>query len=283
MVHSQAALPELHGRVNDLAGILPDATERGLEARLAALETDTGAQLVVLTLQSLNGEPIEDFGIRLAEAWRVGREGIDDGAILIVAVEDRQLRIEVGYGLEAGLTDLRAKQIIADTITPRFRAGDFPGGIDAGVTALEHVLRDEPLPAPAAGIDDPATRSLFLGIFMLVAWIVSTLGINGPGPIAWSIYAILTPFWLVFPSVALGPGWGLVAMLAWLIVFPMLRLGWGRTLRTGGRGGAGPAAFGGGPGPFGGRSGGGGSGGGFGGGFSGGGGSFGGGGASGGW
>ena len=141
------AIPALTARVSDLTGTLNAEQISGLEQKLAAFEAAKGAQVVVLLLPTTQPETIEQFGIRLFEAWKIGRKGVDDGVMLIVAKDDRRLRIEVGYGLEGALNDATAKRIISETITPQFKAGDFPGGILAGVDAILKVVDGEPLPA----------------------------------------------------------------------------------------------------------------------------------------
>ena len=128
-VAGAAAVPALRGRVNDYAKILTQEQSTALDAQLARLEQDTGHQVAVLTLPSLDGEDIEGFSIRVAENWKIGKKGFDNGLILIVAVNDRKLRLEVGYGLEGILPDLVANRIIRDYIVPLFRSGDFAAGI----------------------------------------------------------------------------------------------------------------------------------------------------------
>lgn len=144
------ALPSLTARVTDLTGSLDAGRRAGLEQKLAAFEASKGAQVIVLVLPSTQPESIEQFAIRLFDAWKIGRKGVDDGVMLIVAKDDRRLRIEVGYGLEGALNDATAKRIISETITPLFKAGDFTGGIEAGVDSILKVVDGEPLPAPAA-------------------------------------------------------------------------------------------------------------------------------------
>jgi len=145
------AIPPLTARVTDLTGTLSAGQKAALEQRLAEFEARKGAQVVVLMLPTTQPETIEQFGIRLFDAWKVGRQGVDDGVLLIVAKNDRRLRIEVGYGLEGVLNDATAKRIVADVITPRFSVGDFHGGIAAGVDAILKVVDGEALPAPKAG------------------------------------------------------------------------------------------------------------------------------------
>ncbi|HJV93763.1 MAG TPA: TPM domain-containing protein [Azonexus sp.] len=151
------AIPPLMARVTDLTATLSAEQKASLEQRLTDLEGRQGAQVVVLLLPSTGPETIEQFGIRLFDAWKIGRQGIDDGVLLIVAKDDRRLRIEVGYGLEGALNDATAKRIIAETMTPLFKAGDIPGGVSAGVDAILKVVAGEALPEPAAR-DDALTR-----------------------------------------------------------------------------------------------------------------------------
>lgn len=140
LIAGQAApaqtFPALNGRVVDSANIIPDAEEAALVAKLKALEDTTDRQLVVATIASLEGYPIDDYGYRLGRTWGIGQKETDNGAILIVAPNDRKVRVEVGYGLEPIVTDAWSSVLINTTIIPRFKAGDFPGGISAGVDAL---------------------------------------------------------------------------------------------------------------------------------------------------
>ncbi|MDH4260212.1 MAG: TPM domain-containing protein, partial [Gammaproteobacteria bacterium] len=141
-------LPPLTARVTDLTGTLTPAQQAQIESRLAEFESRKGAQIAVLFVSSTLPEEIEQYSIRVVDAWKLGREKPDDGALLLVAKEDRSMRIEVGRGLEGALTDLVSKRIIADTITPLFRQGDYAGGIAAGVEQMIRVVDGEPLPAP---------------------------------------------------------------------------------------------------------------------------------------
>lgn len=145
------ALPSLQARVTDLTGTLTAEQQATLESALAAIEQAKGAQVAILLLPSTAPEAIEQFGIRLAEAWKLGRKGIDDGVILIVAKEDRRLRLDVGYGLEGALNDATAKRIISEVIVPRFKQGDYFGGLESGVVAVRSVIEGEALPPPASG------------------------------------------------------------------------------------------------------------------------------------
>jgi len=142
-------VPGLRGRVNDYANVLQSNQVQSLESQLAQLERDTGHQVAVLTVPTLDGEDIEGFSIRVAENWKIGKKGYDNGVILVVAVKDRKLRLEVGYGLEGVLPDAIAKRVTADYIVPYFRQQDYGGGIIAGIAAVDKVLRKEPLPESA--------------------------------------------------------------------------------------------------------------------------------------
>ncbi len=150
---ADVAVPQLTGRVVDLTGTLSSGDIASLSQRLRDFETRKGSQIAVLIVPTTQPETIEQFSIRVAEAWKIGRKKIDDGAILVVAKNDHHLRIEVGYGLEGALTDVTSRRIIDEDITPKFRGGDFAGGIDAGVERMMHVIDGEPLPAPSRSVN----------------------------------------------------------------------------------------------------------------------------------
>ncbi len=150
---ADVAVPQLTGRVVDLTGTLSSGDIASLSQRLRDFETRKGSQIAVLIVPTTQPETIEQFSIRVAEAWKIGRKKIDDGAILVVAKNDHHLRIEVGYGLEGALTDVTSRRIIDEDITPKFRGGDFAGGIDAGVERMMRVIDGEPLPAPSRSVN----------------------------------------------------------------------------------------------------------------------------------
>jgi len=147
-VSADVAVPQLTGRVVDQTGTLSSGDVAALTQTLKDLETKKGSQVAVLIVPTTAPENIEQYSIRVAEAWKIGRRKIDDGALLVVAKDDRKLRIEVGYGLEGALTDVTARRIIDEVITPKFRSGDFAGGISAGVARIVGVIDGETLPAP---------------------------------------------------------------------------------------------------------------------------------------
>ena len=170
-------VPPLRGRVNDYAGVMSQDQLRSLESRLAQFEQETGHQVAVLTIPTLDGEDIEGFSIRVAENWKIGKKGFDNGVILVVAIKDRRIRLEVGYGLEGVLPDAIAKRITSEFIVPRFRAQDYGGGIVAGIDAVLKVIKNEPLPESArkTGRDQGSG----LNSFAMLAITFAVLGIMG--------------------------------------------------------------------------------------------------------
>lgn len=271
---AQQVVPVLSAHVVDTSGTLTAAQRDALEAKLAEFEKSSGSQVVVLLVPSTQPEDIATYANRVANTWKIGRKTIGDGLLLIVAVQDRKLRIEVAKTLEGAIPDLAAKRIIDQTITPRFKQGDYAGGIDAGLTRIMGLILGEALPEPTQGStqDTGDFDWMQLGIFLFIAVPVmgavarnilgNRLGVVATGAAAGGIAMVLTA------SV-------LIAMLAGVaaMIFSLLQhtpgLHQGGHNRGWGHGGG-----------FGGGAGGGLGGGGFG---SGGGGDFGGGGASGDW
>jgi uncharacterized protein len=167
---SALQVPPLRGRVNDLAGLLPAERARALEERLARFEKETGHQIAMLTIASLEGEDLEGFSIRVAEKWKIGKKGFDNGAILLIAKNDRKLRIEVGYGLEGVLPDAIASRIVREVIVPRFRANDFPGGIEAGLEAIMKVTHGEALALPSSQEIARPRNGVLSGFLSVFVW-----------------------------------------------------------------------------------------------------------------
>ena len=165
------AIPPLQARVTDLTGTLPAQKIAQLEQKLAAFEKEKGAQVAVLMVPTVQPESIEEYAVRVFEQWKLGRKGIDDGVLLIIAKDDRKLRIEVGYGLEGVLNDATAKRIISDDIVPHLKHGDFPAGVDAGVSRILRVVSGEPLPPPASNGTGPADQSPFNPLWLFAAFI----------------------------------------------------------------------------------------------------------------
>jgi uncharacterized protein len=225
-------VPYLAGRVNDLARVLSPAARDRLEAKLRGLEQRTGAQVAVLVIPSLEGESLEAYSVRVAQTWKLGRKGVDDGVLFLVAKNDRKMRIEVGYGLEPRLTDALSRQILDDQVRPRFRANDFDGGIEAGVDAIGAAIEGKAPPAPArfrwrrarAGGFGLVGLLLFMGLFTLVVGVFSIIALLTPGSPGWFLYLFLLPFYLAFPTAAFPPYGGVVAGGAWIVIYPIVRL-----------------------------------------------------------
>lgn len=172
---AEISVPSLRGRVNDYGGMLSAATIRQLETDLAAIEQSDSTQIVVLTVDSLDGEPIETFSIRVAEAWKIGQADTDNGALLVVSKKDRKLRIEVGYGLEGRLTDLVSGQIIRNIVVPEFKKGDFDQGISQGVSAMIAAVRGEYQAPPSRASSSDGSDPVVFGILAFI-FLVSQLG-----------------------------------------------------------------------------------------------------------
>jgi uncharacterized protein len=146
---AEIAIPQLSQRVTDLTGTLTAEQIVALDTKLAAFETKKGSQIAVLMLPSTQPEDIAAYSIRVADAWKIGREKVDDGVILIIAKDDRKSRLEVGRGLEGVIPDAIAKRVLAETMKPHFKNEDYAGGIDAGVTQIMGLIEGETLPAPS--------------------------------------------------------------------------------------------------------------------------------------
>jgi uncharacterized protein len=269
---AQVAVPPLKGRVTDLTGTLKPEQLASLEQMLRSFEERKGSQIAVLMVRTTAPETIEQYALRVAEQWQVGRKKVDDGVVLVIAKDDRTVRIEVGYGLEGVLNDATASRIIREVIVPRFREGDFYGGIGAAVDRMIRVIDGEPLPEPRPGPQVEGGTLQMLPVLFILALVGGAILRRALGRVFGSLAtggAVGFVAWLLVGTLAIAL---IAAVLAFLFTL-VGGLGTGRRYYgglPGGYGGWGGGGFGGG-----------GSGGG--GGFSGGGGSFGGGGASGRW
>ena len=238
-------VPYLSGRVNDQAGLLRAETHARITQQLAEHERATSDQVAVLTLESLEGENLEDFANRVFRDWGLGQRGRDNGVLLLVAPAERKLRIEVGYGLEGTLTDLVASRIIQRVIVPRFRAGDLDGGIERGVDAIVATLEGRAVDgldgaAPAAGFDAAddidaqvaelslVERVLFGAFIFGIIGLFTVIGVTTPR-MGWFLYFFLIPFWATFPIVVLGTDTTFHVFLTYLVGFPVVKLLLGRT------------------------------------------------------
>ena len=268
IAEAQIAVPPLTGRVTDQTATLSAEQKTVLDQTLQAFESRKGSQLAVLMVTTTAPETIEQYALRVAEQWKLGRKKVDDGAILVIAKDDRTLRIEVGYGLEGALNDATSKRIISEIITPRFKQGDFNGGITAGVEQIIRVIDGEPLPAPKGmSAGNTPDISQYVPIIFILALVVGGLLRSMIGKVPGAIAtggAVAFVAWLFAGAVSIALVAGVMALF-----FTLLSGGMGGHGVGGHRGGFGTGGFGGGS-----RGGGG---------FGGGGGGFGGGGASGRW
>lgn len=259
LADEELKLPALTARVTDLTGTFTSEQKASLEAKLANFETQKGSQVVVVLIPSTKPEEIEEYSIRLAEKWKIGRKGVDDGVILLIAKQDRKLRIEVGYGLEGSLTDYESKKIIDRIITPFFKQGDFYQGVNAGVDAIVKVISGEKLPEPSH-VSSGADNGAWFPIFMFIGLpFTAYLRSKKYG----TFLSALIPSFISFLIMLFFMAWPVALIFSFFVLSFLTAIG------ASGRGGSWHSGRGGGS--FGG------------GGFSGGGGSFGGGGASGGW
>jgi uncharacterized protein len=264
---AQVPVPPLTSHITDQTGTLSTEQTSTLEQTLTAFEAKKGSQIAVLMVASTAPEEVEQFAIRMAEKWKLGRKKVDDGAILVIAKDDRAVRIEVGYGLEGVLTDLTSKRIISETILPRFKAQDFYGGITGGVAQMMSVVEGEPLPQPSnshresyGGIQQYAPMLLIVAL-AVGSMLRATLGKVAGSLVAGGVVAVVA--WFAVGAVSIAIGAGFIALVVTLLGGGMVgrgMRGFGGFYGAGGRSGVGA-----------------------GGGFSGGGGGFGGGGASGRW
>ena len=262
--HAQVPVPALTGHVSDQTGTLTAEQKATLEQTLVAFEAKKGSQLAVLVIATTAPEEIEQYALRVAEKWKLGRKRVDDGAIVVVAKSDRAVRIEVGYGLEGALTDVASKRIISETMLPQFRTQDYFGGISAGLAQIIRVVDGEPLPAMSGSrVVSPGSVQQYVPMFFLMALVFGGVLRKVFGKVVGSVATggvVAVIAWLMVGAMAMAVGAGMVALLITLLGGGMLGRGLG-----GYYGGSGGHRHGGG------------------GGFSGGGGGFGGGGASGRW
>ena len=282
----QKAVPELWNmRVHDDAHVLKQETIDQLEKRLAHYEDSSSNQIAILIISSLDGESLEDYSIKVADKWALGKKNKDNGVLLLIAVDDHKMRMEVGEGLEGVLTDAMSSRIIRNEMAPAFRRGDFDSGVTAAIDGIIKAIGGEYTAEDTNELEDLTTKQkiliglglyLFLGIFAFFALVV-------PGCTGWGLYAFLIPFYSIFPAILVSEKNWFLPGLIYILGFPPLKLlagrsAWGKKIGTnmgsGSSGGGGWSSWTSGGSSWGGSSGGG---------FSGGGGSFGGGGSSGSW
>jgi uncharacterized protein len=232
-----AEVPYLSGRITDNAEILGAATKQKLNALLKAHEAETTNQIAVLTVPSLQGESVESYAEQVFNAWKLGQKGKDNGVLVLVAPQERRMRIEVGYGLEGTLTDVAASRIIRNVMTPRFKEGNYDAGVEAGVQAVIGQLTGTEAPPadtpPSAekksdaffeGPDLSLTERILIGAFIFgIIGLFTVLGILTPG-MGWFLYFFLIPFWAMFPIVVVGTKGALYLLGTYVIGFPIAKL-----------------------------------------------------------
>jgi len=253
-----ADIPYLTGRITDNAQLLSPAVSQSLSESLKAHENRTGNQIAVLTIPTIDGESIEEYAVEVFESWKLGQKDKNNGVLIVVVPNDRRMRIEVGYGLEGTLTDGMAGQIIRTVMTPKFKNGDYDGGIADGARAVMEVLEGGELPETAVdtgstkksrffemeGPKLPIKERILMGAFIFgLIGLFTAIGITMPG-FGWFLYFFLIPFWATFPIIILGSDGAFNCFIAYLIGFPVTKLflrktGWykkaHKDLRTKGR------------------------------------------------
>ena len=229
-----ADVPYLTGRIVDEANILSSSAKEKISQLSAQREQASGDQIAVLTVSSLD-ESIEGFATRVFDAWKLGQKGKDNGVLVIVAPNDRKMRIEVGYGLEGTLTDAASARIIREAMTPQFKNGNFDAGVTAGVQAIVDTLGgkgDWGAPAPAskssfASIEEqlpPWPMRILIGAFVFgIIGLFTFIGVMTPG-MGWFLYFFLIPFWAMFPIIVLGVKGALTLLAIYVVGFPIAKL-----------------------------------------------------------
>jgi uncharacterized protein len=231
-------IPFLGGRVNDYANILSDGKKTQLDNLLKEYEKSSTNQIVVLTTPSLEGEDIEQYSIKVAETWKIGQKGKDNGVILVVAQKERKVRIEVGYGLEGVLTDLKAGRIVNNVITPEFKKGDFDAGVEKGLQTIIEVIggNESSVAQDASETAQSASDGLdFLAIAVISLLVFSILGVFtffavvAPGFTGWFLYFFLYPFYIAFPISLYGTTAGAIVFFVYALSLPAVKYIFGKT------------------------------------------------------
>jgi len=240
-------VPYLTGRVVDNAEILKQTTRERIAALAKAHEEKTTDQIAVLTIATLGGESVEEYATRVFDAWKLGQKGKDNGVLVVVAPQDRKMRIEVGYGLEGALTDVAASRIIRNVITPAFKDGDFDRGIEGGVAAIIAQLEGQPATAGTTasfvdaaanssgksafkieGPDIPWYMRILLGCFIFgIIGLFTVVGVMTPG-MGGFLYVFLIPFWAMFPIIVIGPKATVGLLALYVIGYPIAKLRFSR-------------------------------------------------------
>jgi uncharacterized protein len=231
-------IPYLTGRVTDNAEILSAETRESLTESLKAHESRTTNQIAILTVPTLEGESIEDYAVAVFEEWKLGQKDKDNGILIVVVPRDRRMRIEVGYGLEGTMTDSMAGRIIQYVMTPKFKNGDYDGGITDGAKAVIEILEGGKVREIADDKSGAAEKSRFLdieaadmaiterilfGAFIFgIIGLFTIIGILTPG-VGWFLYLFLIPFWAMFPIIVVGTKGALICLATYVIIFPLAK------------------------------------------------------------
>ena len=229
---AQKAVPELWGiRVHDDAHALKSETVDQLEKELKAYEDSTSNQIAILIVQSLEGDVLEEYSLRVAEKWKLGQKGKDNGVLLLIAIDEHKMRIEVGQGLEGVLTDAQSNRIIRNEIAPEFRRGDYDAGVKAGIDGIVKAIAGEYSASDSGDISDltffqkvlvTSGLILFISIFGFMALVF-------PGKAGWWMYFFLLPFYGLFPMAPFNENYWYVPFGIYALGFPFLKMWVGKT------------------------------------------------------
>ena len=222
---AQKAVPELWSqRVHDDAKVLSAAVVDQLELQLKEYEDSTSNQIAILIISSLEGDVLEDYSMRVAEKWQLGSKKNDNGVLLLIAIDDHKMRIEVGQGLEGVLTDAHSNRIIRNEMAPNFRRGDYDAGVKAAINSMIQAIGGEYSAEDPVEENSLAGRLIF-GLFSsLILGVFTYITITAEGCAGWIVYLFLLPFYAVFPGAFLGQVGGYIAMGAYAIAVPILKL-----------------------------------------------------------
>ena len=226
-LQAQNAIPQLWGtQVHDEAKILSAETIHKLESQLTAYEDSTSNQIAILTVLSLDGEPIESYSMRVAEEWKLGTKEKDNGVLLLIAVDDHKIRIEVGYGLEGVLTDAICSRIIRNEIAPAFRQNEYDQGVINAIHAIIGAIGGEYVSEDSEDeLQLGIVPRILIGLFIFsILGAFTFMGLIVPGCGGWFLYVFLIPFYAAFPMVVLGPTVTIVVGAIYLVGFPILKL-----------------------------------------------------------
>ena len=217
---SAQGIPFLSGRVNDYASMLSTQVRVDLEQALKDHERESSNQIAVLTISSLEEAALEEYSMMVADAWKLGQKGKDNGVLFLIVRDDRKVRIEVGYGLEGTLTDALCSGIIRNEVVPRFKSGDFDGGIRNGVSAILGVIQGTYNADEESGSSmGPGEKVLFLGIFLVVVGLFTIIAILTKGFMSTFLFVFLIPFWLFFPGSVFGQSAGVSTVALYVLLY----------------------------------------------------------------